>query len=57
MPERDSEYVRRAAECTFLARQVQDPASRRELLHLAQKWIELAMAPCHDIRPKADDNE
>ena len=41
-PGKQSEYLRRAAECRELALEVRNESSRKELLDLAEIWTSLA---------------
>jgi hypothetical protein len=49
MSEREDRFRQHAAECLLLARDTKDPAHRQALIHMAQRWAELAGAAQQDL--------
>jgi len=42
MSEREDQFRRHAADCLLLARDTKDLTRRQALVHMAQRWVELA---------------
>jgi hypothetical protein len=49
MSEREDRFRQHAAECLLLARDTKEPARRQVLIHMAQRWAELAGAAHQDL--------
>ena len=45
MPDQSDEFRKRASDCLAAARTAEDPATRANLLIVAQRWFDLANGP------------